>query len=53
MTNAYEIAFGKMLDARKSRGLKSTVWNSAKDVMTWWLGGDINQLSIGDEEYGV
>ena len=52
--NLYEIAFGKMLDARKSRGLKSDAgWNSAKDVMTWWLGGDINQLSIGDEEYGV
>ncbi len=52
--NLYEIAFGKMLDARKSRGLKLKAgWNSAKDVMTWWLGGDINQLSIGDEEYGV
>lgn len=35
---AYLGAFEKMLDARRERGLKTT-WETAQDVMEWWLDG--------------
>lgn len=35
---AYLTAFDKMLAARRGRGLP-TEWNSAEEVMTWWING--------------
>ena len=34
---AYLRAFGKMLEARKKRGLNTVRWDTPKDVMNWWL----------------
>lgn len=44
----YLIAFDRMLARRKERGLP-TEWKNAKDVMTWWLGDDPNQISMFEE----
>ena len=30
-------AFERMLDVRRSKGLKSDLWHNAEDVMRWWL----------------
>lgn len=37
--NMYLRAFEKMLKARKESGLKE-IWNSAEEVMQWWLSND-------------
>ena len=34
---AYLHAFERMLDVRRSKGLKSDLWHNAEDVMRWWL----------------
>ena len=34
----YLRAFEDMLAARKEAGLKNTTWESAEDVMRWWMG---------------
>lgn len=34
---AYMRAFGKMLETRKKRSLKTDGWKSPKEVMEWWL----------------
>lgn len=38
--NAYMRTFEKMLEARKVKGLKTDRWNTAQDVMDWWLDDD-------------
>ena len=44
----YLRAFDKMIKARKRDGLK-TEWNSAEEVMQWWLCDDTNQLTFFEE----
>ena len=34
----YEKAFGKMIEERKRRGLKTFQWENVDQVMKWWLG---------------
>ncbi len=34
---AYLRAFGKMLEARREKGLDTVRWETAQDVMDWWL----------------
>lgn len=34
---AYIRAFEKMLEARKSKGLITTEWETAEDVFSWWM----------------
>ena len=47
----YIRAFGKMLIARKEAGLTNTQnWNTCMDVFKWWLGEDVNQLTMFDED---
>lgn len=46
----YLIAFQKMLDERKKAGLETTKWNNPKDVMKWWLGEDVDQLSFFNDD---
>ena len=47
----YIRAFGKMLIARKEAGLTNTQnWNTGMDVFKWWLGEDVNQLTMFDED---
>ena len=47
----YLRAFNRMLIARKEAGL-STEWQTAEEVMMWWVGDDPNQLSLfGEPEY--
>lgn len=35
----YLNAFGRMLDERKKRGLKTEGWETPEDVMKWWMYG--------------
>lgn len=45
----YVRAFDKMLEARKAHGLENRItWRNGEDVMTWWTGGDVLQISIDD-----
>jgi phosphoadenosine phosphosulfate reductase len=37
---AYLRAFSRMLTVRHERGLKTTQWNTAEEVMSWWLRDD-------------
>lgn len=47
----YLRAFERMIEARKKAGLK-TEWENARDVMMWWVGDDLRQLSLfGEPEY--
>ena len=47
----YLRAFDRMLIARKEAGLP-TVWQSAEEVMMWWVGDDPRQLSLfGEPDY--
>ena len=45
----YIRAFTKMVDERRKSGLK-TDWKDGKDVFSWWLGENPNQLSFFDDE---
>ena len=49
---AYTRAFDRMLIARIERGLPhlEKLGNSGEEVMKWWLGEDINQLTFNFEE---
>lgn len=49
---AYIRAFDRMLIARKERGLPhlEKLGNTGEEVMKWWLGEDINQLTFNFEE---
>lgn len=42
---AYLRAFGRMLEEREKRGLKTTTvnWDTPEDVMAWWLGESDNR----------
>lgn len=44
---AYIRAFDKMIVRRRERGLPS-VWQNGKEVMTWWVGDDPNQITVFD-----
>lgn len=45
----YVRAFDKMLEARRQHGLENRItWRNGEDVMTWWTGGDVLQISIDD-----
>ena len=46
----YIIAFDKMLNARKERGMNPLRidMKSGEEVFAWWIGEDINQLSFDD-----
>lgn len=55
---AYLRAFGRMLEEREKRGLKTTIvnWDTPEDVMAWWLGesekcdkDQITMFELGDE----
>lgn len=55
---AYLRAFGRMLEEREKRGLKTTTvnWDTPEDVMAWWLGesekcdkDQITMFELGDE----
>ena len=41
----YIRAFDRMLAHRKEKGLE-TDWQSGEEVMKWWLGEDVNQLTF-------
>lgn len=41
----YVRAFELMIAHRKEKGLE-TLWQSGEEVMKWWLGEDINQLTL-------
>lgn len=42
---------GKMLIARKEAGLANKVnWQTGLDVFKWWLGDNIDQLTLFDDE---
>lgn len=41
----YIRAFDRMISHRKEKGLE-TVWHSGEEVMKWWLGEDVNQLTF-------
>lgn len=47
--SAYIRAFGKMIEIRKSRNIK-TEWKTGQDVFNWWMEYDIlpGQISIDD-----
>lgn len=46
----YIRAFDRMLEERKKRGLSNVSgWTDGKNVMKWWLGEDINQISMFEE----
>lgn len=49
---AYIRAFDKMLIARKERGMPmlEKLGNTGEEVMKWWLGEDVNQLTFNFEE---
>lgn len=46
----YVRAFDKMLEARKTAGLSldDLTWRTGEDVMRWWIGMDVLQLTIDD-----
>lgn len=47
----YIRAFDKMLKARKEAGLTNTVnWQTGLDVFKWWLGEDVDQLTLFDDD---
>lgn len=41
----YVKAFERMIEHRKERGLE-TEWQNGEEVMKWWLGEDVNQLTL-------
>lgn len=43
----YVKAFERMIEHRKERGLE-TEWQNGEEVMKWWLGEDVNQLTLED-----
>lgn len=45
--NNYLKAFNRMLDERKRRDKPTTAWNSAEEVMDWWLGKIPNKQADG------
>ena len=50
--DAYLRAFKKMIDERQKRGLKNNyLWNTARDVMIWWVGDDPAQSRLFEPEY--
>ena len=47
----YIRAFQKMVEARRDSGLTNTKrWDSGLDVFRWWIGEDVNQLTLFDED---
>lgn len=44
----YIRAFDRMIEERKRRGIETT-WETGKDVMSWWLGEDKDQISMFEE----
>lgn len=42
----YIKAFDRMLKHRRELGMETQQWTDAESVMTWWLGGDPNQITI-------
>lgn len=45
----YIRAFDRMIEERNRRGLV-TEWKNGKEVMAWWLGEDVNQISMFEED---
>jgi hypothetical protein len=45
----YIRAFEKMLIARKEAGMQ-TNWRTGLDVFKWWIGEDIDQLTLFSDE---
>lgn len=45
----YIRAFDRMIEERKRRGIETT-WETGKDVMSWWLGEDKDQISMFEED---
>ena len=43
----YIRAFDRMIKKRKEDGLP-TVWNSGEECFAWWVGDDINQITMDD-----
>lgn len=43
----YVRAFERMIEHRKERGFE-TEWQNGEEVMKWWLGEDVNQLTLED-----
>lgn len=43
----YVKASERMIEHRKERGLE-TEWQNGEEVMKWWLGEDVNQLTLED-----
>ena len=43
----YIRAFDRMIARRKEKGLE-TEWENGEEVMKWWLGEDVNQLTFDD-----
>ena len=48
----YIRAFDRMLEARVSKGLPTTVWESGRDVFDWWMGdGNLDKPLPGQIEW--
>lgn len=47
--NLYIKAFESMLEVRKDKGLQ-TNWKSGIEVFKWWMGENVEQLSLFEEE---
>ena len=47
--NLYIKAFDKMLEVRKAKG-KQDEWKTGYEVFRWWMGEDLNQLTLFDEK---
>lgn len=48
--NLYVKAFDRMIEHRRQRGIHSddNLWQTGEDVMRWWLGYDLRQLTLDD-----
>lgn len=47
----YIRAFGKMLKVREEYGKPVENWQSGVDVLRWWCGDNIDQLTFFEEDY--
>jgi phosphoadenosine phosphosulfate reductase len=47
---AYLRAFEKMLAERNKRGFETTMWNTAQDVMDWWIHGNADNGCNGNPD---
>ena len=47
----YVKAFDRMLDNIRANGETETSWKTGEDVFRWWMGENLAQLRIGEEQW--